>query len=1402
MQRVGRLRFTFNSSTMQDSRLPADGLEGLRRHWAADATSGFTVFLLALPLSLGIASASGFPPAMGLVTAILGGLLGAFLSGSALAIKGPAAGLIVIVAGAVTDFGGGTLGWQLTLGVLVASGLLQTAFGLLRWGRLVDLFPLAAVHGMLAAIGLIILAKQAPVLLGVSSDLTAGKGPLELLASLPRFVAAADPMVALIGGISLALALGWPALKHRFARRIPAPLLVLAAAIPLGAALELGPDCLVVIGRFTESVGIHVDFSGWTQAGTFLKYLAMFALVGSLESLLTVKAVDALDPWRRTSDPNRDLVAIGVANTVAAVFGGLPMISEVARSSANAANGGVTRWSNFFHGLFLLAAALFAVGLLERIPSAALAALLVGVGVRLAHPRELIAAYRIGPEQLAIFLTTVFFTLYEDLLVGIAAGMAVKFMVHLFRGASPRELLRSDIAVYSNGPETTIHLRGAAVFSNILGTKAALGKVTHDVQLRGSGHTVVLDVLELRLIDHSAMEALHHFQEEMERGGAHVDWVGLEALVARSDHPLAARRLRPKRAWTPPPPTAEAPADVEATLCALAHVLPAQPALRDFVHHNTLHGYQDRPFFEAIFAAERAFDVRVVLPLEDYRTLYRTGRIADRDVARAIRERYGAGAVEVWAGRMHHGMYAERPAAGPDRLRNRWKSCYAFDLDAAVQPRLFRLVGAYLDQGVAIDLFPDRGEGLLAGVRGLERTSRVSLFTTRRVRSLLHDPSVTVEQLLGLVVGKQAWFHAYLCEQQLAHRGYSGLVATVERMPETLLDRRDITLRDWVHLELLLEIDALDAAFGMHWEPIALGATKPPYDPLATAALGEREEVLALWQAAFEGHFHDDVLAAVEVSSAAPVHSDAPAFTAICCIDDREDSLRRHLEREEPACTTFGAPGFFGVPVFFRPLGGRFTEKLAPVPVTPRHLIRETEHGHRKGRRALVSTATLTPLRGLATTLGLGAWSAAQLVLDVFSPRRRPDNADAFAHMAMDGTLQLLAADPPEVENGLQVGFTPEEMAEHVFALLRNIGLFAPFAPVVFVVGHGSSSANNPHHAAYDCGACSGRPGGVNARIFAALANRADVRERLRSRGLDLPDTTWFVGALHDTASDVLRCYDEGEIPASVRPAFEQARAAFERALDRNAVERSRRFVAVDSGRAPAKVRRAVAARSETYAEPRPELGHGSNALCIVGRRSRFKSVFFDRRAFHQSYDALTDPEGRALQAVLAPLPVVCGGICLEYYFSRMDNAALGAGTKLSHHVIGLFAVSHSADGDLRPGLPLQMVEIHDPMRLLLVLEHDVAVIDRVLEALPDQRAWFALEWVRLVAAPPGGGLYRFCPDGSWEAYRPESAVRYTSEPLAGIDGEPPIASMHIAEATRENLPIAVVTSVEPLMHA
>ena len=521
--------------------VPKDGWAGLKENFITDATSGFVVFLLAMPLSLGIAKASDFPPIMGLVTAIIGGILVSLFSGSRLTIKGPAAGLIVVVAGAVAGFGGGEQGWELALGAMVIAGLIQILFGLLKFGKLVDIFPLSAIHGMLAAIGLIIIVKQIPVFLDVNPGLYRGMSTIEMITSIPFFLSNFDPKATLIGAYSLAIMLGWPYLKDFKLGKIPAPLMVLLVAIPSELAMDFKhtepPYALLHIGNLVDHLSFNADFSGIFQTGTFIKYVVMFALIGSLESLLTVKAIDLIDPYKRKSNTNKDLIAVGVGNTVSALLGGLPMISEVARSSANVNQGAKTRWANFFHGFFLLVFVLVATPVIELIPNAALAAMLITVGIKLAHPKEFVHTFQIGKEQLAIFLITIIFTLVEDLLVGIAAGVLLKMILHLANGTPISSFFKAPTQVSFNGNQYLVEIDKAAIFSNYLGIKRKLEEIP-------GGFQVTIDLKNTKLVDHSVMENLHRFQDAYADSGGSVRIIGLENHKAVSNHSLAARMAR------------------------------------------------------------------------------------------------------------------------------------------------------------------------------------------------------------------------------------------------------------------------------------------------------------------------------------------------------------------------------------------------------------------------------------------------------------------------------------------------------------------------------------------------------------------------------------------------------------------------------------------------------------------------------------------------------------------------------------------------------------------------------------------------------------------------------------------------------------------------------------------
>lgn len=521
--------------------IPKDGIAGLKENFKYDFISGFLVFLLALPLSLGIAKAGEFPPAMGVLTAMIGGMVVALFAGSQLTIKGPAAGLITIVAGCVLEFGGGIEGWRLALGVMVVAGALQIVIGFLKAGSLSDFFPHSAVHGMLAAIGLIIISKQIHILLGIDPAVLTGMSPVALYAEVPNSIMNANTTIAVIGLISLAIMFIMPKIKNPLAKKVPAPMVILLLAVPAAMLLDFkstqDAHALVVIGDFWGVIGFNPDFSG-IATFTFWKYVLMFLIIGSLESCLTVKAIDNLDPWKRQSNYNKDLIALGAGNTLSAVLGGSPAISEVARSSANVGFGARTRWANFFHGFFLFIAMLLMIPIIEMIPNAALAAMLVFVGWRLAHPHEFFKTYKIGSEQLTIFVVTILVTISTDLLVGVASGILTKFLFHIVNGAKINNLFSARFHLDKDEEgKYLLTIRDAAIFSNLIGFKKAF----HQIE---PGKEVIIDFHNATLVDHTFMEFLEHFESAYTREGGIVEVRGFDRFEPFSSHPLSGRKVR------------------------------------------------------------------------------------------------------------------------------------------------------------------------------------------------------------------------------------------------------------------------------------------------------------------------------------------------------------------------------------------------------------------------------------------------------------------------------------------------------------------------------------------------------------------------------------------------------------------------------------------------------------------------------------------------------------------------------------------------------------------------------------------------------------------------------------------------------------------------------------------
>ena len=650
----------------------------------------------------------------------------------------------------------------------------------------------------------------------------------------------------------------------------------------------------------------------------------------------------------------------------------------------------------------------------------------------------------------------------------------------------------------------------------------------------------------------------------------------------------------------------------------------------------------------------------------------------------------------------------------------------------------------------------------------------------------------------------------------LALPGWTGMFSRLERHPAEHEGDAHVALLDVLAVRLVYERRAVEAICRAHGLPVrwrelaarAAAAARPPpaaADALALAGLADAAgatpdrvarltdaELDALWAEArdvptlrrrqvlhdaYERRYRRQILDAVaalrpEIPPPIPGRPDAQF---VFCIDEREESLRRAIEELSPRYETFGVAGFFGMAIDYQGLYDDAPAAHCPVVVTPAHEVHEAPaegeqrwHVKRLGLRErwraasrLVHTQSRTLGGGAGLSFVLGPLAAAMALARVVAPRTSLAlHAAARARFVPRPRTRLSglrAADGPTVPSprGKLVGFTLDETADRVAGTLRNIGMTERFAPVVFILGHGSTSLNNPHESAHDCGACGGRRGGANARLFAEMANRPEVREAVRARGVTIPGDSWFVGGLHDTSNDDVTLYDLARLPAALAEAFRGAEAALDRARRDSAAERCRRFHDAPLGVDPDGALRHVQARASHLAQPRPEYGHCTNAVAVVGRRSITRGLHLDRRPFLISYDPRQDKDDAILERILAAVGPVGAGISLEYYFSSIDNEVFGCGTKLPHNVTGLIGVMAGHQSDLRTGLPLQMVELHEPMRLLLIVDATPEALLGVAGRQAEVAELVVNEWVQLVSCHPDTGAMQLFEDGRFVPYVP-----------------------------------------------
>ncbi len=522
---------------------PLTGIKGLKQNWRNDLSAAVSVSLVALPLALGIAVASEVSPMAGILSAIIGGVVTTFFRGGHLAINGPAAGLIAVILGGLIALDGNI---NYVLAAIVISGGIQTIMGFLKMGRFAKLLPSSVLHGILAAIGVIIFAKQIHFALGTTSDSKTTIGTLiDVFYKLPEI----NPFVFLIALSGILVLVFYKKVKYKFVQMIPAPMWVLLIALPivfgfdffnehsisfLGKTYGVGPKLLIDIpDNILDSI-MHPDF-GMIGTGAFWLTVLSITMIASVETLASARAVDKLDPYRRTTNLNKDLVGVGVSTMVSGALGGLPIITVIVRSTVNVNSNAKTKWSNLYHGIFLILFVLVLAPVLKSIPLAALAAILVHTGFKLASPKVFKHAYDQGVEQLLFLSSTLIITLFTDLLYGIIGGILVTLVLHMLLAKVGfmkffKMIYKSGSKVYhlDNGTYD-VKLKGVSNFLYAL----ELDKLLQDIPI---GSTVRIDLSQTRLVDLSIMENLIEFKRIHDNKGGDVKLIGLDNHVASTSH--------------------------------------------------------------------------------------------------------------------------------------------------------------------------------------------------------------------------------------------------------------------------------------------------------------------------------------------------------------------------------------------------------------------------------------------------------------------------------------------------------------------------------------------------------------------------------------------------------------------------------------------------------------------------------------------------------------------------------------------------------------------------------------------------------------------------------------------------------------------------------------------------
>jgi hypothetical protein len=788
---------------------------------------------------------------------------------------------------------------------------------------------------------------------------------------------------------------------------------------------------------------------------------------------------------------------------------------------------------------------------------------------------------------------------------------------------------------------------------------------------------------------------------------------------------------------------------VDEKIKEVSQFLPNIRPLTEFLHLNIFPGLQKYEFWQALENASRAYSLIPLPAYKFYQERWKSGaidpNILDLALREAVDEKNDLESLKNLLFRSPLRIHLPEKTYRP--LHKHLGQLLNYSLNELAEPLLMRFLGGFYDQGIAYWRLPNTDSSLLECFLQLNKAS-VPLYPLTRsfLKRMQHLSSgEIIDVILSEMFDDEDLKNLYIEECILSLKGWTGFIANLSGFPELVQERRNASLKDFLAIRLMIEkswIEKLLPDFKKIKRSIFQDSDLVKVSPIpAEQWLGYR-----IWHESYEKSLHHRVLLDM-MREFREEKKHEYKIQAFFCMDDRECSLRRLLE-ESREIETFGTPGHFGLDFYFKENKSAYPKKHCPAPVHAKFLIQSNRgvRGREKGMffwheskgKGLIYDLISISLNGLVSGL--------VLFVKVFFKKKPLQSQATEAHFS---DFEVIAKNSHK-SSGLALGYTHEEAADRLHAVLQSTGGSRHFSPLIFIIGHESTTTNNPYFNAYGCGACSGRSGHINAVAFCKLANDPQVRDALAWKfQIVIPKETFFVPGVHDTAIDDVVFFETEKIPAALLELYQKFTDSVGVALGKNAKIRSKLFELVDQNLSDAEVLKETHNRAHSIFEPRPELGHTGNAFCIVGKRSSTRGYSFERRAFLQSYDWEIDPSGTSLNAILSAVVPVCGGISLDYFFARSSNQAIGAGSKLSHNIIGLSALSNGTDDDLLPGLAYQMVELHEPIRILFVIEQELHVVESVIKNNSSIEEWIENGWVRFSCiCPKTSTVYMFEKNG------------------------------------------------------